>query len=80
MKKKLPFFYANFQCGRYNVFKICFFPQKKLKKPSSKVAHNRPKKMLGTSICSLICGHVAWQVSESNQSTFQAWRKVKNMG
>ena len=48
-KKKiffLPFFYATFQCGRYNVFKkkkLVFFAHKKLKKPPSKVAHNRPK-------------------------------------
>ena len=30
-RKNLPFFYATFQCGRYNVFKIFFFfffPQK----------------------------------------------------
>ena len=42
----LPFFYATFQCGRYNVFKFYFifiFAHKKLKKPPSKVAHNRPK-------------------------------------
>ena len=41
----LPFFYATFQCGPYNVFKFFFFffDHKKLKKPPSKVAHNRPK-------------------------------------
>ena len=46
IKKFLPFFYATFQCGRYNVFKFYlfyFFAHKKLKKPPSKVAHNRPK-------------------------------------
>ena len=47
-KKKnfLLFFYATFQCGRYNVFKFFFFfffALKKLKRPHSKVAHNRPK-------------------------------------
>ena len=43
----LPFFYATFQCGRYNVFKFFFFfAHKKLKKPPSKVAHNRPKPFL----------------------------------
>jgi hypothetical protein len=45
----LPFFYATFQCGRYNVFKFFFFfffDHKKLKKPPSKVAHNRPKPFL----------------------------------
>ena len=45
----LPFFYATFQCGRYNVFKFLFFyffAHKKLKKPPSKVAHNRPKPFL----------------------------------
>ena len=48
-KKILPFFYATFQCGRYNVFKFFFFfffDHKKLKKPPSKVAHNRPKPFL----------------------------------
>ena len=44
----LPFFYATFQCGRYNVFNFFFFffDHKKLKKPPSKVAHNRPKPFL----------------------------------
>jgi hypothetical protein len=38
-----PFFYATFQCGRYNVFKFfVFFAHKKLKKPPSKVTHNQP--------------------------------------
>ena len=37
-KKYLPFFYATFQCGRYNVFKCFFFDYKKLKKTPSKVA------------------------------------------
>ena len=39
-KKKsffLPFFYATFQCGHYNVFN--FFAHKKLKKPPQKVAY-----------------------------------------
>ena len=36
----LPFFYATFQCGRYNVFNFFFFfSHKNLKKPPSKVAH-----------------------------------------
>merc|ERR1712008_651511 len=42
----LPFFYATFQCGRYNVFNFFFFfffSLKKLKKRPPKVAHNRPK-------------------------------------
>ena len=34
----LPFFYATFQCGRYNVFKKKKFAHKKLKTPPSKVA------------------------------------------
>ena len=43
----LPCFYATFQCGHYNVFKFFFFfDHKKLKKPPSKVAHNRPKPFL----------------------------------
>jgi hypothetical protein len=46
-KTFLPFFYATFQCGRYNVFKfLFFFAHKKLKKPPSKVAHNRPKSFI----------------------------------
>ena len=70
MKKKIPFFYATFQCGRYNVFKkfflFFFFDHKKLKKPPSKVAHNWPKpffpqpspkyhKNVPISVCSLVC-------------------------
>ena len=39
----LPFFYATFQCGRYNVFKFIFFDRKKLKNPPQKVAHNQPR-------------------------------------
>jgi hypothetical protein len=48
-KKKyffFTFFYATFQCGRYGVFKknlTFFFDPEKVKKPPSKVAHNRPK-------------------------------------
>ena len=45
-KKKLTFFYATFQCGRYGVFKKnlkYFFDPKKVKKRASKVAHNRPR-------------------------------------
>ena len=49
-KKKFPpnniffltFFYATFQCGRYNVFKqllFYFFAHKKLKKSPQKVAY-----------------------------------------
>ena len=40
-KKTKTFFYATVQCGRYNV--LIFFSHKKLKKPLSKVAHNRPQ-------------------------------------
>ena len=41
-KKKIPFFYATFQFGSYNVFKKKFYAHKKLKKSHSKVAHNWP--------------------------------------
>ena len=37
-KKNYLFFYATYQCGRYNVFKFYFFPTKSLK--------NRPQKLL----------------------------------
>ena len=42
----LPFFYATFQCGRYNILKKkinLFFPHENIKKRVSKVAHNRPQ-------------------------------------
>ena len=46
------FFYATFQCGRYNVKKIIlkqsFFAHEKLKKTPKKVAHNRPKPLYST--------------------------------
>ena len=51
-KKITPFFYATFQCGCFNVFKKKFvfvFSHKKLKKPPSKVAHNRPKPFISQS-------------------------------
>ena len=35
----LPFFYATFQCGRYNVFKFFFSAHKNWKKPPKKVAY-----------------------------------------
>ena len=41
-KKKLPLFYATFQCGPYNIFKKnlgLFFGHENIKK----VAHNRPQ-------------------------------------
>ena len=40
-KKKLPLFYATFQCGRYDIFKEIFkknFDPEKVKKRASKVA------------------------------------------
>ena len=45
-KKKLPLFYATFQCGRYDIFKKIqkkIFDPEKVKKRASKVAHNRPR-------------------------------------
>ena len=38
------FFYATFQCGRYDIFKKqFFFALENIKNPPSKIAHNRPQ-------------------------------------
>ena len=53
-EKKIPknLFYATFQYGRYSVFKnflkIIFFDPEKVKKLSSKVAHNRLRPFYST--------------------------------
>jgi hypothetical protein len=42
----LPYFYANFQCGRYNIFKKMlnlFSAHENIKEQASKVAHNWPQ-------------------------------------
>ena len=47
----LPFFNATFQCGRYGVFKKnlkFFFGPEKVKKRTSKVAHNQPRPLYFT--------------------------------
>jgi hypothetical protein len=49
--KKIPFFNATFQCGRYGIFKKnlkYFFDPEKVKKWASKVAHNRPRPFFPT--------------------------------